>query len=77
MVLGQGLKLALIGVGAGVAGALMLTRLLSTLLYGVRPSDPLTFVTVSLVLTGAALLACYFPARRAASVDPMQALRAE
>jgi putative ABC transport system permease protein len=77
MVVGQGLKLALIGVAAGVAGAFALTRFLSSLLYGVRPTDPLTFVAVSLILAAVALLASYIPARRAAKVDPMVALRCE
>ncbi|HEV2417468.1 MAG TPA: ABC transporter permease [Terriglobia bacterium] len=77
MVVGQGLKLALIGIVLGIVGALSVTRFLSSLLYGVKPTDPLTFVAVSLILLGVALLACYIPARRAAKVDPMVALRHE
>ncbi len=80
MLVGQGLRLALIGIAIGAFAAVTLTRALSSfsrLLYGVRATDPLTFVAVSLCLIVAALLACYFPARRAAQVDPMTALRHE
>jgi putative ABC transport system permease protein len=77
LVIGQGAKLALIGVAVGIGGALGLMRFLSSLLYGVKATDPLTFVAVSLLMTVAALLACYIPARRATKVDPIIALRYE
>jgi len=76
-VVGQGLRLTLIGIALGVAGAVALTRVLASLLYGVTPTDPLTLAGVSLVLIGIALLASYLPARRAARIDPMVALRYE
>ena len=77
LVLGHGSKLTLVGVAIGIAGALGLTRFLSSLLYGIKPADPLTFLCVSVVLTGVALLASYIPARRATKVDPLVAVRYE
>jgi predicted permease len=75
MVLGQGLKLVLAGLAIGLAGALIMTRVLTTLLFGIEPTDGFTFVAVSMVLVAVAAIACFVPARRAASVDPMVALR--
>jgi putative ABC transport system permease protein len=77
MVLGEGLKLALIGAGLGLLCALLLARAVSHLFYGVSASDPLTFLGVAVALMIVALLACWFPARRAMRVDPMIALRSE
>jgi predicted permease len=77
MVISQGIKLALIGVAIGIAGALGLTRFLSGLLYGVEPGDPPTLVAVSALLIAVAFLASYIPARQAAKVDPLRALRQE
>jgi putative ABC transport system permease protein len=77
LVIGQGMKLILIGIGFGIAGSLVLTRLLSSLLVGVSPTDPLTFVVIVSLLIAVAILACYLPARRAMKVDPLVALRCD
>ncbi|HLY60148.1 MAG TPA: ABC transporter permease [Terriglobia bacterium] len=77
VVVGRGLKLTIIGVAIGMAGSFAVTRFLSSLLYGVRPIDPVTFTSVGFILVGVALLASYIPAGRATKVDPMVALRHE
>lgn len=77
LVVRNGMRLALIGVVIGLAGALALSRLMTSLLFGVTATDTLTFATVSTGLIAIALLACYIPARRATKVDPLVALRNE
>ena len=77
LVVGHGLTLGAVGVGLGVAGALILTRFLASMLYGIRPTDPLIFLGVSLLVTAVAGVASYIPARRATKIDPMEALRYE
>jgi ABC-type antimicrobial peptide transport system permease subunit len=77
LITGQGLKLTLVGLALGMAGAFALTRVMAPLLYGVTPTDPLTFIMISLSLACVALLACWIPARRATKVDPTVALKYE
>jgi len=77
LVLRQGLKLTLIGIAVGLTGAIGLTRLIANMLFGVKPTDPVTFAFVAVLLVGVSLAACYFPARRATRVDPIQALKYE
>ena len=77
LILGNGARMALLGIAIGIVAALGLTRLMAKMLYGVSATDPLTFVVVALVLVLVALAACYIPARRAMRVDPLVALRYE
>jgi ABC-type antimicrobial peptide transport system permease subunit len=77
MVLRQGMELALAGVAVGLLGALFVSRLMTGLLYGASPHDPLTFVSVTILLSAVALAACLVPARRATNIDPIVALKNE
>jgi ABC-type antimicrobial peptide transport system permease subunit len=77
MVVAQGIRPALVGVGVGLIGALIATRIMKTLLFGITATDPLTFIVVPIVLGAVAFAACWFPARRATRVSPMVALRSE
>jgi putative ABC transport system permease protein len=77
MVVRQGMLLAAVGIAAGLAGGAIASRVLSSLLFGVRPTDPATFVAVSAILLAVAFVACFLPARRATRIDAMTALREE
>ena len=77
LVVKSGMTLALCGVASGLAGALLLTKAMGSLLYGIDATDPFTYISISGMLMAIALVACYFPARRAARVDPMISLRCE
>ena len=77
LVMGRGMRLTLAGLGLGLLAALALTRVMGSLLYEVKPSDPITYLGVSGLLLAAALLACWLPARRATKVDPIESLRYE
>ena len=77
LMLKQGLRLTLIGTAIGLAGALALTRLMSSLLFGVSDADPATFAVIVLLLIAVSLIACYLPARRATRIDPLIALKSD
>jgi ABC-type antimicrobial peptide transport system permease subunit len=77
LVVKQGMALTVIGLSVGLSASFALTRLMKTLLFGVSPTDPLTFIVISLLLTFVALLACWIPARRATKADPLLALRSQ
>jgi ABC-type antimicrobial peptide transport system permease subunit len=77
LVVRQGMVLAIVGIALGIGGAIGLTRFIRSLLFGVSATDPLTFALITAIIVAVALLACYVPARRAARVDPMVALRDE
>ena len=77
LVVWQGMRLSLVGVAVGIAAAFGLTRLIATILFGIKPWDPVVFIAAPLILSAVALLAVWLPATRASKLDPMQALRAE
>ena len=77
LIVGQSMTLVLIGIGIGLPGALASTRLMKSLLFGVTASDPVTFILIGTVIAAVAFLACWLPARRAARVNPIEALRVE